>query len=1611
MAATDQTYRNQKVLDILFACSATLMLLSILWMFADDYNREYKAEQRRFRDVLVAMAQRQALSQLPSRAEFLEALARVKARKIKAAEIPQELQRVQEQIQELQAELKGTKDTKQRTALERRLQQAQYYQKLLQEEKPRAEERDRKVPELRQKVAELKPQREKAEARYQNLKAELDSLRSFYDLACERYGADSPVAQDYKKRVLEYEQRVQEALAHSQEITDKLKHYQAEADALEQPLLQAQSQLNKLTEKFDTQVKLAIQKQWGLGDWVRNLPILDAFAAPVKIQQITLTDLPIDYNFKYVTRFDRCITCHQGIDKPSYSKERLRELGQLPAELEQKLEEAQDLLAARREALAGLPELRNLPTPKELRLSSVPLSEAQVREFCAHPRLDLFVASNSKHPVERFGCTICHSGQGSATTFNLASHTPNTPAQREQWEQVHQWEVNHYWDFPMLPLRFVESSCLQCHHQVTDLITSDNRNTAPKLIRGYRILLDLGCFGCHEISGRKNGREVGPDLRLEPTPPLESLTPAERLKLLADPDNAPGNLRKVGPSLYRLAEKTNPAWAVKWLRAPRQFRPDTKMPHFYGLSNNHPSQLSDEFPGGQSQLPPEQRLFPDAEIHAIIYYLFQASQDYLSGKARRQDEQRVQELTARAAKGELSSDEQKLLAEAQERLRQKPPEPLDPAPAKGDPVRGRQLFSERGCLACHHHRATDEPGDGLPALPSEAQFGPDLSQLPAKLGEGKGKDDPQAFRWLVNWLQHPQRHSPRTRMPVTHLTNQEAADIAAWLLSQPPQDLGPEWAQLQVPEPSLDTLKQLARVYLIRNLAPHEVDQFFTGELVERDEHGQIRRDDRGAVLGPLNKLPLEDQELGLQIAQAGGKVDAQQLTWYLGKKAIGRLGCFGCHDIPGFDHAKPIGVNLQDWGRKDPSRLAFEDSDHFIEDNFYLVDQDSSSGAAAKPRSENGRRKLPYERYFAEALFQRQREGYLSLKLREPRSYDYHRLRAWDDLSRMPQFQFARLRRRKGESDQDFEARRLQAEDEAREAVMTFILGLVAEPIPLAYLHQPSGDRLAEVKGLQILEQFNCAGCHLLRPGVYEFQLTPKSRQLLRKAYDGAKGSYTADYALHQHHYWSGQTPPANADRLQASGVKPILTRLGREKVLFLTLTEALRFPDAEGDIRDSKGNRYFDIRASSQLVLRPEDLLYPAPEQVQAEQRRAAKARAEYWLADFSPQAGEYGGVFARLLGEYLMEKNPKDYTRPDEYPLQENNAVRASVPPPLLGEGERTQPDWLFQFLLEPQPVRKMTVLRMPRFSLSEEEAQALVAYFAAVEHLRNPHTELPFPQVRIVQQSGLDSSYWQDKTAAYVARLKATKVKGPDGKERSLYEQRRQELGPVWEQLHQEVQGQVRFAEQQVQKAQARLTAAKSALAQAPAAQRKTAEEAVAEAERLVGVWQDELAQARQRLQQSEPAQLEALWASRQAYLNDAFRLLTDRNLCSKCHQIGSLGVTEGKTQGPPLALAARRLRPDWIAHWVANPQRHLPYNSVMPQYFPADDPAKFQELFAVAPLEPGAAWQRIEAIRDVLMVFEQAQALPVNQHLIRPTLSAATDASEGRPSRPPGDTKK
>ncbi len=270
---------------------------------------------------------------------------------------------------------------------------------------------------------------------------------------------------------------------------------------------------------------------------------------------------------------------------------------------------------------------------KPLRLS---IRRGVPQPFTSHPRLDLYVGSLSPHPVAKFGCTICHQGQGSATSFKWSSHSPNDIESAKRWSREHEWFNNENWTYPMYARRFEQSTCLKCHHEVMELEASrDNPDPpAPKVVEGYEIIRRYGCFGCHEINGFDGpNRRVGPDLRLEPNyaaaaeqlrfekGPLVKVSPAAvewASELAAHPDNdavrhrllevvsadarldvpvipgakrlegvlkdsdTPGTQRKVGPSLRHVADKLSYDFMASWIANPKNFRPDTRMPRFFG---------------------------------------------------------------------------------------------------------------------------------------------------------------------------------------------------------------------------------------------------------------------------------------------------------------------------------------------------------------------------------------------------------------------------------------------------------------------------------------------------------------------------------------------------------------------------------------------------------------------------------------------------------------------------------------------------------------------------------------------------------------------------------------------------------------------------------------------------------------------------------------------------------------------------------------------------------------------------------------------------------------------------------------------------------------------
>jgi mono/diheme cytochrome c family protein len=1723
MAATDQKYRDQKTLDVIFAVSCVGMLLTTIWMFYDDYARQWKPIQREFRDVETALNERDMLRELPD---------------------PKVVESLQEKMVEAQKKLKAANE---------------------------AVAKDKSDLTVKMAINS---------SVFQSIKADLDSRQSYLVIAVDRH-SNPPTPKEGVRA--EAEADALRKTVH--ELEGKLAAAQAQIDAtnkvyrdkvlskLEGPqrdLDDAQDNLKKIAAPFDRYAKLTAQKNWTWRDSFRNLPILDGFAPATKINQIVLNDLTIDYGgFKDVPRNDRCATCHLGIDRKPYEKGTLDSLGKEDKDLQARLDKAHELLRARQDKGEKFTfSLDNLPTT----VRTLEMKSGQSTMYAAHPRLDLFVDSNSPHPMEKVGCTICHGGQGSATNFELASHTPTDARQEEEWVKNHGWHSNHFWDFPMLASRFVESSCLKCHHQVSDLVRYGSKEEAPKLLKGFNLVRENGCFGCHEIAGLKSGKPIGPDLRLEPAPALDLLSPADQEKAKSDPANPPGAYRKVGPGLRRLAEKTNQEWTRKWLHNPRGFREDTKMPHFYNLSNNNEEALKDT-------KDPAQEKFPATEISSIAYYLLEESKAGLKGEdtyrkaleegldwqlllldvdvrplATEQDKKdwdrlvevflpkdakdsdikdkdkddldRLMKIVIAGAKqrSEMTNEDHRDLAaillkvqveadkqakdesneRAKDRARMKQllgymlrylenhaklieknkkeldavsrqladlallsvsskaqeinetaaqqkqlqdrlfellkkqkkdsaaandedlaktinglrkelpgvvqklkelgrprpikdglqnwngktltakdlPAAIDPKDEKGKKrlEDAKQLFTVRGCLACHSHDATTT---GSAPVVSEANFGPNLSRIAAKLTP---EIDPKEKRlWLVQWLLNPNVHYARTRMPITQLEVQEAADLADWLLNQPT-----DWTEKDTPEPTKAELVQLARLYLAKSpgMTRADVDAF----LPEKAESLP------GIPFDRLADRPRDAEEHHL----AEGMVNPDNLKWYIAKKSITRLGCYACHDMPGFEQAKPIGTALNDWGKKDAERLAFEDGEAYVKKHFTIVEsrddpkdrlqadkewKEAAEGVVKDP----AKGKPPYEKMFAEALEHHNRAGFLHLKLAEPRSYDYNRTRTWDDRLRMPQFKFARSRQRKDESREAYVVRQEKEEAEAREAVMTFILGLVADNIPLRHLNAPKPDRLAEIKGRQLLDKYNCVGCHQVRPGLYEFKPTPETLERLEKYYPKAAKDMAKAHFFPDHNAWVG-VPSPFPDRLMAFGTQPSpLDATDDDGVpevglLAVRLTDALRYTNRDGIQRD--------ISASNMLPIRFVDLIHPeerfkaqwqkiAALQLEANQarkkgeddkeeelRKQLKALAVQMRREDSKS---YGGTFVDLLIGYTQIAFKTMIGDDDD-------KARNVLPPPLIREGERVQPNFLYQFLLKPHMIRPQVLLRMPQFNMSPEDATALVNYFAAVEKLTNPNVGTAGSYLTIPQR---DEAYWQKKNDEYVKRLKPEQIA-----------RRFKELKPIWKLVLEDqlvtLQREQSLAKDKATTAKDAVTAADKAVADEKDEQKKKAAQdkqkaaaaAQVEAAKELSAIDDKIAGLKAQLAKEDYKPQEEEWRNKEAYAADAYRLLLGHGgggqgvgACLTCHKINNLGAT----QAPGLDVVSDRLRPDWTVRWLAQPRNMFPYNTVMPENLPKEKTTIHEDFF------DGASLEQIMAIRDLLLDYPRITNMPINRY--------------------------
>jgi mono/diheme cytochrome c family protein len=117
-------------------------------------------------------------------------------------------------------------------------------------------------------------------------------------------------------------------------------------------------------------------------------------------------------------------------------------------------------------------------------------------------------------------------------------------------------------------------------------------------------------------------------------------------------------------------------------------------------------------------------------------------------------------------------------------------------------------------------------------------------------------------------------------------------------------------------------------------------------------------------------------------------------------------------------------------------------------------------------------------------------------------------------------------------------------------------------------------------------------------------------------------------------------------------------------------------------------------------------------------------------------------------------------------------EDEEARPFTPPILVGEGNKVQSPWLFNFLKEPIPLRPWLKVRMPTFELSDEDAAALTRFFAAADGASYPYRRVEEREPSYIARQRQSLAGYYDKSRQLVEQeCSACHVRGsktPEGR---------------------------------------------------------------------------------------------------------------------------------------------------------------------------------------------------------------------------------------------------
>jgi cytochrome c551/c552 len=344
---------------------------------------------------------------------------------------------------------------------------------------------------------------------------------------------------------------------------------------------------------------------------------------------------------------------------------------------------------------------------------------------------------------------------------------------------------------------------------------------------------------------------------------------------------------------------------------------------------------------------------------------------------------------------------------------------------------GKKLFRILGCYGCH-------PLKGYEGLP---KIGPSLRKVGSKVRK----------EWLVQWIEDPRALHRNARMPTYELQRDDALRIAAYLLasSSPYDPSGATTAELGDPSRGAEIVERVGCAGC-HTIDSRKVDRSFSTRFDFAPELVTVASKVTGAawiyrwLLDPLSysattRMPslqltrTEAADAAAHLAALGAllpPLPSAEVTELgsseaanRGKELIRLYGCFGCHDINGFEEAIRIAPPLDGFASKEPYELDFGNT---------------------------------LNRRFEGPEIEATWDGWVRNKLLNPRIYATDRI----DL-RMPSFRLT---------------------DDEVDQLMVFMKSLRQWRMTETYLPQPSELATRLDRGELLIEHFNCRGCHQIR-------------------------------------------------------------------------------------------------------------------------------------------------------------------------------------------------------------------------------------------------------------------------------------------------------------------------------------------------------------------------------------------------------------------------------------------------------------------------------------------------------------------------------------------------